>query len=143
MKKGFSLIEVIIFVSIISVVFILAVTITVGVLRQLKVNEHKILATRYAEEAMEWIRDEKEVDWTIFTAKGGKTYCLNTALNWNNQSNCSSTYSLDSYYSRIATLTSKSVSGVVYEIDVDVKVQWQEGGNTYSVPVTTALTVYE
>jgi len=80
-NKSFSLIEVLVFVTILSLFFISAVTITTFSLRNLKIQEHKILATRYAEEASEWIKQEKEDDWEIFKSHYDTYYCLNS-LNW-------------------------------------------------------------
>lgn len=81
MKKSFSLVEVLVFITILSLFFITAVTITTFNLRNLKVQEHKILATRYAEEGMEWVKQEKEDDWQVFTTHSSTNYCLNT-LSW-------------------------------------------------------------
>ena len=81
MKKAFSLIEVLVFITILSLFFISAVTVTIFNLRNMKIQEHKILATRYAEEGNEWLKQEKEDDWQVFTTHTGTNYCLNS-LNW-------------------------------------------------------------
>ena len=41
-------------------------TVTTFNLKNMKIQEHKILATRYAEEGVEWLKQEKEDDWQIF-----------------------------------------------------------------------------
>jgi prepilin-type N-terminal cleavage/methylation domain len=58
-KKSFTLIEVLIFVTILSLFFVAAAAVTIVSLRNLKVQEHKILATRYAEELLELAKREK------------------------------------------------------------------------------------
>ena len=75
-KKSFTLIEVLIFVTILSLFFVVASAVTITSLQNLKVQEHKILATRYAEELLEWLRGEKEVDWNKFINYRGN-YCFN------------------------------------------------------------------
>ena len=92
-EVGFTFTEVLVFVTILSLFFISAVTITTFSLRNLKIQEHKILATRYAEEASEWVKQEKEDDWQVFASHNGTNYCLNS-LSWTNGP-CS-TYSLGS-----------------------------------------------
>ncbi len=69
-KKSFSLIEVLIFVTILTLFFIVAAAVIITSLRDMKISEHKILATRYAEELMEWLRSDKEVDWGGTTCSG-------------------------------------------------------------------------
>ncbi len=68
LTSAFSLIEVLIFSAILSLFFVIAASVTVGVLRDIKINEHKILATRYANELAEWMNGEKEKGWNDFKA---------------------------------------------------------------------------
>lgn len=92
MKKSFSLIEVLVFTSILSVFFIAALSVSVYFLRNFKEQQYKIVATHFLEEAVEWIKFQKELDWNDFSLKSslnGNIYCLNN-LNWNNQGQCSS-----------------------------------------------------
>jgi type II secretory pathway pseudopilin PulG len=140
-KKSFTLIEVLIFVTILSLFFVTAITITVVSLRNLKIQEHKILATRYAEELLEWLRGEKEVDWNLFTTKSD-TYCFNSSpiSSWGNLGNCSS-YSLNNLYKREVVLTSYGIPP--YQVNVSITVSWQELGQTYQVPINTVFTVWE
>ena len=69
--RGFSLIEVMIFVSILGIVFIITIGYVINLLRTMKVNEHKVMATYYAEELREWLKSEKEADWDAFSQKAG------------------------------------------------------------------------
>lgn len=82
--EGFSLIEVLIFVTIFSLFFIIAIASLTSSLRDMKINEHKILAVKYAEELIEWIKAEKEIDWNQFISQRMNKYCFNNQLsdNW-------------------------------------------------------------
>lgn len=91
---GFSLIEVLVFVTILALFFVAAMAVTIYSLRSMKTQQYKILASHLAEEANEWIKLEKENDWTEFikhdtSGETGTTYCLNDIdLNWNNPYTC-------------------------------------------------------
>jgi type II secretory pathway pseudopilin PulG len=140
-KKSFTLIEVLIFLAILSLFFVAAAAVTIVSLRNLKVQEHKILATRYAEELLEWLRGEKEADWNQF-ATYNDTYCFNSSpiISWGNSGNCSS-YSLNNLYKREVTLTVQGTPP--YQVNISIIVSWQELGQTYQVPINSIFTIWE
>lgn len=134
-KKGFSLVEVLVFVTILSLFFVAAVTITTFNLRNLKVQEHKILATRYAEEAIECVKQEKEDCWqdqppsTIgfssrdTSTESGTKYCLNT-LSWT--SGLCTTYSLGTPAFLKRDLIITNSGNPVNKIITELTVSWLE-----------------
>ena len=138
MKKslvGFSLIEVLVFVTVLGLFFVAALTVTTFNLKNMKIQEHKILATRYAEEGIEWINQEKEDDWTVFIAHGsagGTTYCLNI-LSWTGGS-CGD-YSLGVIFKRELVIKNSG--------DAVITVYWQDMGTVLSVPIKTVLKLLE
>lgn len=144
-KSGFSLIEVLIFITVMSLFFVSAAAVVSVVVKNMKVNEHKILGTRFAQEAVEWLRSEKEVDWNTFSERAPSSgvpaeYCLNS-LAWNSMP-CD--YSLKTLYQRTVTLKSvESVGGYKYQVDVSVMVKWNEPGRAYSVPINTTFSIWE
>lgn len=143
-KKSFSLIEVLIFVSILSVFFVIAVSVTVVSLRNMKINEHKILATHYGEELIEWLRNQKEADWTTFSARSGN-YCFNEspiADTFVSEGECTNP-GLAGVFKRDLNLSYPNVGGPVTQVNVKVIVSWQELGNSYQVPLTTVFTRWE
>jgi len=155
-KKSFTLIEVLIFVTILSLFFVAAAAVTIVSLRNLKVQEHKILATRYAQELVEWLRGEKEENWggefynisnpvDSFTEKvtqfgSYQTVCFNN-LNWDNNPSCG--YDLLSLFKRTATFSWYQNADYIYQINLSVIVEWQEADNTYKVPINTIFTIWE
>ncbi len=143
-KEGFSLVEVLIFVSIMSVFFVVAIGIATASLRNMQFNQHKIIATKYAEDLVEWLRSEKETDWNVFTSKASGTYCFNASpiAGWPAGGSCSS-YDINSLYKRSVVFTSSAVGGLISTVNVAVTVEWTEGGNIYKVPINTLFTLYE
>ncbi len=120
-------------------------------LRQMKTSEHRIVAAQYAEELNSWIKTQKETDWTAFidnytTSDPGKTYCFNDEIiAWpepNIATECSA-YTLGSpnLYKREVNLI--RIGNPATQIEVNVFVEWNETGNTYSVPLNTVLSRLE
>lgn len=135
-QKGFSLVEILVFTSIVSVFFVVATTVATYSLTVMKSNENKIRATRAAEEIIDWLRGEKEANWTTFSARAGSWCFNNTTPSWDTaDNNTCSQYSLQNMFKRDVSL----VPDVTGQIRVNVVVSWTEGSATYSVPVNTVF----
>lgn len=145
MNKGFSLIEVLVFTAVLGLFFVAAIVVTTFNLKNMKIQEHKILATRYAEEGTEWVKQEKEDDWSIFITRGtlaGKTYCLNN-LDWNTFVNCGEIYSLGTpgFFKRELLVTNSG--SPVDQVNTTVTVTWKEGSNSFNVTTKTVFKLLE
>lgn len=147
-KKGFSIIEVLVFVSILSLIFISAVSVTTYSLKVMRFSQDKILATHYAEEGLEWVKSQKEDDWNNFTnldtsAGSGTIYCL-TALNWSSPGICSETdlFGTPNIYSREVTLTNQGGSPVD-QSNVEIRVDWKNLNDNNNVTLKTTLKILE
>ncbi len=81
LNKAFTLIEIMIFVSLLSMVLVVIVAYVTRLLMNMKVNEHKIFASFYVEETSEWLINERYADWNAFQARAGSPagiiYCVN------------------------------------------------------------------
>jgi len=140
MRKAFTLAEVLVFVTILSLFFISAVTITTFNLRNLKVQEHKILATRYAEEGSEWVKQEKEDDWQVFITRTGTSYCLNS-LSWT--SGLCSTFSLGTPAIFKRDLQIVNSGSPVNRVTTNLTVGWLENGIEQKVVLKSVLNLWE
>lgn len=145
-KLGFSLIEVLVFVSILGLFFVAAISVTTFSLKNMKISEHKILAAHYAEEGIEWVRWEKENDWEVFVLKDtpsgtGTLYCLNS-LTWSIGS-CGANYTLGAppLFKREVTLTNSGTPAS--RVNIEVVVSWIEGSQTMNIRVKTVLNLWE
>ena len=144
-KKGFSLVEVLVFVTILSLFFVAAMAVTTYSLKNMKNQEYKIIASHLAEEGMEWVKSEKEGDWTDFSSKdtgAGTTYCLKD-LNWDSPDPCAD-YPLGTpaIFKREIEIDNQAGSPVS-SIDVQITVSWTEGTTIFQVPVKTVLNIWE
>jgi type II secretory pathway pseudopilin PulG len=141
MKKSFSLIEVLVFTVVLGLFFVAAVTVVTFNLKNMKIQEHKILATRYAEEAVEWLKQEKEDDWSDFILHGAGNYCLNNSLDWTAPGCTADDYSLGTFFKRELTIA-KSGSPTD-QVEGIVKVSWQDMGTVLSIPIKTVFKLLE
>lgn len=146
LHQGFSLIEVLIFITILSLIFIAAAAVGTVSIRNSQNSANKLVATHYAEEAIEWLRSQKNADWVIFTEYGNpppKIYCFYTEpiSTWPlTTGNCTNDQVIDSLFRREVTV---AYDIVLEMVNIDVNVMWSEGGNNYSVPISTVFTSLE
>ena len=63
LQNGFTMIEVLAFTLLVSIIFIGLTRIVVLSMRSSKLAQNTVLATHFAEELQEWVRGEKEEDW--------------------------------------------------------------------------------
>lgn len=145
---AFSLIEVLVFVTILALFFVAAAAVTTISLRDMKINEHKILATRYGEELLEWLRSQKEIDWNQFVNQhsGGsaKKYCFNLSpiSGWPVEGSCGPTQLINSFYKREVTISNQSTPPVL-QTSISITVTWNEPSGLYSFPINSIFSIWE
>lgn len=127
-KNGFSLIEVLIFVTILSLFFVAASAVTSAIIRNMQISQHKLVASHYIDELNDWLYYQKTSSWIDFSAKTG-TYCFNE-LNWGNNNACNSELISNTIFKREAVFTSPTDN----VINATITITWPETGNvTYSI----------
>ncbi len=133
-KNGFSLVELLVFITIVGLFFVSAVTISVATLRNLKASEHRLIATRYSEELGEWLTEQKEFSWEAFVARAttsGLTYCFPSSPIsdfWPAPaSNCPLGQLNPTIYTRKVTLISFNSDN---QVKADIIISWNEAGGT-------------
>lgn len=157
---GFSLIEVLVFITVFSLFFIIAASVVTTTLRITKQNQNKIKATHYAEELKEWLQAEKEINWggtafstqvTSFTEHTTISptltdFCFNDnpISDWPNTGTSACYMMLDNQFRRIATFSASSVdNGYIKQINGDISVEWMDGKILHKVPLKVVFSVWE
>ena len=137
-QRGQSLFELIIAIGI-GVIIVTAIVqlVTISV-RNASFSKNKNEATRLAQQALEWLRTEKEKDWAGFYARAGNpTYWCLPTLAWTaGQCGSGQTISGSTTFTRQATLDQEDVDGNTTSVVV-VTVSWEQGGNTHQSSATT------
>ncbi len=139
--------------TILSIIMLAIVYATTLALKRTQFNQHKIFATRYMEEAQEWVRGEKEVNWTTFLNRSPGTYCMNEDMTtcsdagscWSQATACDaddfslgSSGGLQNGYSRSMVLTTSGSS-----VHVETTVSWKDGPNIFDVTSDTTFSRWE
>ncbi|MCX7996889.1 MAG: prepilin-type N-terminal cleavage/methylation domain-containing protein [Patescibacteria group bacterium] len=156
-QSGFSFIEVLVFITIVSFLFITLTATVISSLSRMKLVEHRMYATHHAEELLEWLRAEKDADWNAFVARdstggSGTSYCFNTELDfistgplWEEIGSGLDTCAFDGVrgskpriFRRYAQI--QAVSPEFNTVNVRVIVEWREGSRYYSVPLNSTFT---
>lgn len=185
-QSGFSFIEVLVFVSIISFLFISLTATVITAVSRAKSAEYRIYATHYADILEEWLRAEKTADWDSFIARdvtgSGTVYCFNRKLDFadpasywayfeandgalinqqctNSDPTSDSIEGYDGIYQqqegiyspadiavprifkRYAIITKANPQGT--QVNVQIIVEWFDGGRFFSVPQNTVFTIYD
>ncbi len=142
-KAGFSLIEVLLFIVLFSMVFLGITSAMVSSLRNTKASQRRILATYYASELKDWLKGQKEANFSNFPKSG--TQCFNTSpiAAWGANGNCGSSFTLgqgsDVVFKRYVSFT----NGTSTQVNVNILVEWNEGNVVNSIPLNTRFTSWE
>lgn len=153
MRNSFSLIEVLIFISILSIFLVTSASIVTVSMHQNSQRINKLKATHYNSQLLEWLRSEKELDWNGLVARAAPNsfYCFCTdSLGWtvavSNKADCCPT-PLSNIFKRYITLTSNVYSPTGFtpssQIDVRIVTEWQERNNSYSAPLNSLFSPWE
>ena len=142
-QRGFTLIEVLIFATVLSIFFIIAAASINASLNRLKNDEYKILATHYAQELSEWLKFEKEADWNDFIDNIGTTSPVTKSFHDLSWSNNNEPMGDPPIFTREATFTEESIGGRIVRVNVRIKVYWRHNGNVHNVSLSTILSVWE
>lgn len=142
-RKAFTLVEVLVFSTILSLFFVSAASITTVTVQQAILNRKKIVATHYAEELLSMLQSERERGWDQLVSHAtseNKEYCVNgDEIDWALLS-CAPEYGLNGY-NRTMILT--PVGDPVSQVIIHIKVTWQEGANVFHVPLQTVFSLWE
>jgi len=135
-SNGQSLIEMMIAVVILAIVATSLVFGTTVAMRNASFSRDQARATKYAQEAMEWLRGERDADWDDFAGYSGN-YCFND-LNWGVNTTCAN-FDLAGLFKRDLALTSGTD-----KIEAKVIVSWQgTSGKIHQSELTSYFTKWE
>ncbi len=152
-----SLVEVLIFIVILTIVLVSLIGITTSVIRQSRTNYSKTFATHHAQQLAEWLRIQKDVvGWnqfysTVMTAPAN--FCVNDEirldsvlgdlLSENNTANCDGTgingVSPQIYNRTVAFTQEPGANTSNDSMEVVIRVEWQEAGNQLNFVETSTV----
>lgn len=141
LQNGASLLEIVIAVGLISIILLSLVSLSTKSVSNTTLSREKNEAARYSQEAVEWLRGERDNSWSSFIAHvdNSDTWCL-TALDWSNSGSCNTNEVISgTNLTREVTFDEKE-DGVV---GVSVVVKWMEGEREHQSVADTLLTKWQ
>lgn len=126
LMSGQSLFEVVIALAVITLIIVGIVVLSTVSIRNSSFSRDKNISSKYVQEAVEWLRSERNKSPAQFQGNAVGTYCFNT-LSWSNVGNCGSTEIIsDTPFQREVVFNTRTLNGKTV-IDADVVVFWYDG----------------
>lgn len=130
--KGQSLFEVLLALFIITLIIVAVVILSTISISNSIFSKNKTLASKYTQEAVEWLRSEKESDIDLFFANSAGTYCLDQ-LSFSNTGTCGQLEIIPSTVFTREMLFDKNASLV----NVVVTTSWTDSKGIHEVSSST------
>ncbi len=143
--KGQSLFEVLVAVGVVGIVLLALVGLATSSIKNSSSSKNISRATRYSQEAVEWLRGERDRGWSDFAAHvtASNRYCFNISPippnAWDNTGECTSDeYISGTNFIRNVLLTFSS--GDSNKINVVVTTSWSDSQGNHDAKAETVLT---
>lgn len=138
--KGQSMFEVVMALFIIALIIVGVVFLSTNSITNSSFSKNKTVAGRYTQEAIEWLRGQRDSDSALFKTKAVGSYCFDTDLiTWTNTGLCSSAELINNLYKREVTFVSNTVSGKNV-IEATVVTSWTDSKGVHVAKSSTEFT---
>lgn len=136
-QSGQSLFEVVVALAISALVVVALVSLVSGSIRNATFSKNKSLASNYAQEAVEWLRGQRDSDVATFVTNSlTPTWCF-ANLDWNSPGVCGSNANIPGTpFTRVATFD-VNVEGGKNIVEVSVDVSWTDAQGVHQIKNTT------
>ena len=138
-ESGQSLFEIMLALAITTLITVALVALTATSIRNTTFSKNKTLASRYSQEATEWLRGERDVDFNAFETRAATPlYCF-PSLTWGSASigACTSGQEIaNTLFRREISFSSSVVNGKTL-IQAGVRVYWTDAQGLHEVRSVT------
>ncbi len=143
--KGQSMFEMVLAIFIITMIIVAVVVLSTNSISNSLFSRNKTTANRYSQEAIEWLRSERDLDFENFKTNAIGTYCLQNPLSsstWSNTGACSSSEVIDtnSIFKRDVVFTTTAISASQNAVQAVVTTRWDDSRGTHEAIITTNFT---
>ncbi|KKT33852.1 MAG: hypothetical protein UW21_C0007G0014 [Candidatus Woesebacteria bacterium GW2011_GWB1_44_11b] len=135
-QKGQSLFEVIVAMAIVTMILTAVVALAATSIRNTTSSRNEATATRLAQEAIEWLRGERDASWQIFANNSlTPTWCFET-LSWSKAGPCTAGDEVaGTIFRRGANFANAGTS-----VEASVVVSWADAQGDHEVRTSTLFT---
>lgn len=137
-RSGQSLFELVVAVVVVGIILVALVGLVTKSISNATFSRNKTLATRYVQDAMEWMRVERDTDWEIFRDRipvVTQTFCMQN-LTWTAGECNLDDYISGTFFVREVVLTRENDN----EVDAAVVVSWKGPSGMHESRATTRFT---
>ena len=139
-RRGQSLFEVVFAIGVSALIITGIVVLAGNAVSNSTFSKNKTLAGRFTQEAVEWLRGERDADWDGFYLNSStSTWCL-PSLDWNlakiGVCSANDTILSNANFKREVNFTQIDIGNV----ETKVKVSWQDGSGLHEVSTVTNFT---
>lgn len=142
MSKGQSLFELVIAIGISALIIVVLVSLVSNSLENASFAKNQTLSVRYAQEASEWLRGQRDSDINIFIESitsypYGVARCFNT-LSWSAVGPCGTEDKINGLFVRQISFTKVERPGLTKNIfEADVTVSWTDSKGLHQITNAT------
>lgn len=143
--SGQSLFEVVVAIGVAALILVAAASLSTASVRNTTFSRNNALATKYAQEGGEWLRQQRDGGWNNLLDNTDKV-CLGT-LSWSSSCPIDATFSRSTEFvckifdpDTDTTAVDPSCGSTTNIIDSYVTVSWVDGNGTHEVKNVTSLT---
>ena len=138
--SGASLLELIIAIGLVSVILMSLVSLSTKSVSNSTVSREKNQATRFTQETIEWLRQERDRSWSFLSNQvtANSTWCL-PENDWDIPGACTGQKIADTQFEREVSFSRPQLD----TIEVTVVTQWTESGNIHESRSATILTKWQ
>ena len=143
---GQSLFEVVFALAIAGIILIGIVSLATSAVRNTTFARNQSVATRYVQEGVEWLREQRDTDWGDFLGRasaGGRVWCLSSSPigSWPGEGGCGPTIGV-TIFTREATLTQYDITETIVGVRADVIVSWQDAQGIHDARTVTNFSAW-
>ncbi len=137
---GQSMFEVVLALFIMAMIIVGVVFLSTNSIANSSFSKNKTIAGRYSQEAVEWLRGQRDSDSTLFKTNAVGSYCFDSSiLTWSNSGLCSSGELLNNLFKREVTFTTTTITGKNL-IEAKVVTSWNDSKGTHQSKSVTQFT---
>lgn len=129
LEKGQSLFELVVAIAVSALIIVAVVSLTTNAIRSANFSKNNAIANSLAQDAVEWLRTQRDSDPTTFFTNSDTQFWCFMNLDWNSPGGCSSDALIANLFIREAQFT-PDVSGGKSVVHVTVTVYWSDTGAT-------------
>ena len=135
---GQSLFEVVFAIGMSALIITAIVVLATNSVANSTFSKNKALAGRFAQESIEWLRGQRDVDWDLFYSNTSVSPRCLPELNWNLSGPCGDTDTITSNTNFKRELSFTQVDSG--NVEAKVKVFWSDGRGLHEVSTVTNFT---